>query len=61
MEELFILWTKGWENKYFATEGQGKKYFMNKREVIITLLIDDFWKLKEGNNYLVTFELKEEK
>ena len=48
VEELFILSTMGWGNKYFVAEGKENKYFVNKREVIITLLLDELCELKEG-------------
>ena len=35
---------EGLREKILATEGKGKKYFVNKREEKITLLIDDLWK-----------------
>ena len=43
------------------TEGEENKYFVNKREEIITLLIDELCELKGDNNYFVTCELKGKK
>ena len=40
--------TKVWGNKYFVTEGKGKKYFVNKREEIITLWVDEICELNGG-------------
>ena len=43
------------------TEGKENKYFVNKREVIITLLLDELCEKKGGNNYFVTCDLKTKK